>query len=118
MPWQITVDVSKAIPLFSRLEGQSITTIPIRAFTAAGVELQLSARAAAPIRTGNLRSSIQVGPASAEGVEVEAGAEYAGYVEFGTRYMSSRPYMRPSIPRAVQALVDTASREIQRAIRG
>lgn len=117
MPWEVVVDVSKAIPVFSKLEGAAATTIPTMAFTAAGVELQLSARASAPIRTGNLRSSIQVGPASAQGVQVEAGADYAGYVEFGTVNMQSRPYLRPNISQAVQALVNTAIREIGRAIR-
>ena len=28
--------------------------------------------------------------------EVEPTAEYAAYVEYGTRYMSAQPYMRPS----------------------
>src|SRR5215831_3193287 len=117
MPWQITVDVSKVVPKLTNLSIKAQSDIPIKAFTAAAVELQLSARALAPIRTGALRESIQPGPASAHGVEVEAGVDYAGYVEFGTRYMPARPYMRPSINQSIQALVDTALREIGTAIR-
>lgn len=118
MPWNINVDISKAVPLFTRLSTAASTSIPIKAFTAAGNELELSARAAAPIRTGNLRANIQVGPASPTGVSVESGADYAGYIEFGTRYMAARPYMRPSISQAVQALVDTAIRELRTITKG
>lgn len=115
MPYQIIVDISKASQMFTKLGIAAGSTIPLRAFTAAAQELQLSARASAPIRTGNLRNSIQPGPASASGVTVEAGADYAAYVELGTRYMSARPYMKPNISQAIQALVDTAIREINQA---
>ena len=52
------------------------------------------AKLRAPVRTGFLRSSIVV---TEDGVE--AGAYYAGYVEFGTRYMAPRPYLRPAVRR-------------------
>jgi HK97 gp10 family phage protein len=57
------------------------------------------AQAAAPYRTGRLRRSITVERATgrdAGTVHVIAGAPYAGYVEFGTRYMAARPFMRPA----------------------
>lgn len=115
MPYEIIVDITKVVQLLTKLEGSASSDMPVKAFTAAAQELQLSARAAAPIRTGNLRNSIQPGPASPQGVQVEAGADYAAYVELGTRYMSARPYMKPAIGQAVQALVDTAIREINQA---
>ena len=48
--------------------------------------------------TGTLRRSIK-GPEMKDGgftAKVEAGVEYAPYVEFGTRYMSAQPYMKPA----------------------
>lgn len=47
--------------------------------------------------TGNLRRSIELnikdGGLTAE---VEATAEYAPYVEYGTRFMTAQPYIRPA----------------------
>lgn len=39
----------------------------------------------APVRTGNLRRSIHLGRVTARSAETIAGANYAGYVEFGTK---------------------------------
>lgn len=49
--------------------------------------------------TGTLKRSIS-GPNIIDGgltAEVAAEAEYAGYVEFGTRFMDAQPYMRPAL---------------------
>lgn len=62
------------------------------------------AQAIVPVRTGALRASIEVatpsatplGPAGMRIVTVSAGMPYAPYVEFGTRYMAARPYLRPA----------------------
>lgn len=47
--------------------------------------------------TGNLKKSIEFEMKS-NGLtaEVEAGAEYAPYVEFGTRFMDAQPFIRPA----------------------
>lgn len=58
----------------------------------------------APVRTGNLRSSI-LDPTRglnlvSEGVfsgSVGSGVGYGGYVEFGTRYMQAQPYLVPAV---------------------
>ena len=53
--------------------------------------------ALAPVDTTTLSNSIgnrKTGPTSGE---VFANAEYAVYVEFGTRYMQAQPYMRPAL---------------------
>lgn len=62
------------------------------------------AAANAPVRTGNLRSSI-LDPTrglnlASEGIfsgSVGSGVGYGGYVEFGTRYMSAQPYLTPAV---------------------
>lgn len=62
-----------------------------------GSELQKKAQQAAPYDTGNLRRSIKL-DVSDNGMTatVTAHAEYAPYVEYGTRYMDAQPYMTPS----------------------
>ena len=59
-----------------------------------GAELQQKAMRNAPVDTGTLKRSIRLelkdGGMTAE---VRATAEYAPYVEFGTRFMYPRPYM-------------------------
>lgn len=62
-----------------------------------GAGLQAKAQRNAPFDTGTLKRSIQLeitdGGLTAE---AEAKAEYAPYVEWGTRYMDARPYMKPA----------------------
>jgi HK97 gp10 family phage protein len=69
----------------------------------------------APIRTGNLKTSIhatQVAPythivradtrtGSDPGGEGKSSYEYAGYVEFGTSKMDARPFMQPAVQETV-----------------
>jgi len=55
------------------------------------------AREIVPVRTGYLRSTIYSERTGFLGWEVGASAFYAGFVEFGTRYMSARPYLRPAV---------------------
>ena len=45
----------------------------------------------APVKTGNLRRSIHLGRVTARSAETIAGADYAAYVEFGTRPHEIRP---------------------------
>lgn len=63
----------------------------------------------APYRTGALKASIRVdrrddrgrftsaGNVGIASYEVSANTHYAGFVEFGTRKMRARPYMRPAL---------------------
>lgn len=113
MTYSITVDISQVTQLMQRLSQAMTSDIPTKALTAAADTLVSSATSIVPVLTGNLRSSISAGSASAEGVEVTAEAEYAAFVELGTSRMSAEPYMRPGIPRATQVLVNTALQEIQ-----
>jgi len=56
----------------------------------------------APVDGGTLKRSI-TGPELTDGgltAKVEATAEYAAYVEYGTRYMKAQPYMRPALEKA------------------
>ena len=62
-----------------------------------GAEMQEKAQRNAPVDTGTLKRSIGLeitdGGMSAE---VEPTAEYAPYVELGTRFMEAKPYLKPA----------------------
>lgn len=63
-----------------------------------GAELQNKAKRIAPVDTGTLKRSIGLEITEAGmTAEVEATAEYAPYVEYGTRFMKAQPYIRPSL---------------------
>lgn len=62
------------------------------------------ARKLVPVRTGYLKSTItaEIGEASIGEVTVEASAEYAQYVEFGTYRQMAQPYFIPAIEAALE----------------
>lgn len=66
---------------------------------------QASAPGEAPaIDTGLLTNSIQTEfPSPLTGI-IGIGAEYAAYLEAGTRFMAARPYIEPAISGALDAL--------------
>jgi hypothetical protein len=59
-------------------------------------DVKVEAMRRAPVRTGQLRSSIYA-LVSDWVVNLGAEATYALFVELGTRYMRARPYLWPSI---------------------
>ena len=62
-----------------------------------GAEMQAKAQQNAPVDTGTLKRSIEIeitdGGMTAE---VEPTADYAPYVELGTRFMEAQPYLGPA----------------------
>jgi hypothetical protein len=72
-------------------------------------DVQARAQAVVPVRTGTLRRSIHVLFANG-GLRASIGPSvtYGPPVEFGTRFMAARPYMRPAaalvLPRFADAL--------------
>lgn len=62
-----------------------------------GAEMQAKAQQNAPVDTGYLKRSIGL-EVTDEGMtaEVEPKADYAPYVELGTRFMDAQPYMAPA----------------------
>lgn len=62
-----------------------------------GSELQTKAQRNAPVDTGNLKRSTGLGIRD-KGMtaEVEPTAEYAPYVEYGTRFMNAQPFVGPA----------------------
>lgn len=62
-----------------------------------GSEMQQTAQICVPVDTGFLKDSIELDLID-DGLTavVEAYAEYAAYVEYGTRFMAAQPYIRPA----------------------
>lgn len=63
------------------------------------------ARFYCPVDTGRLRSSIQATKGhdgSGPFVDIGTNVNYAGFQEFGTRYMAAQPYLRPALAVAAQ----------------
>ena len=62
-----------------------------------GAEMQEKAQRNAPVDTGTLKRSICLGITdSGMSAEVEPTADYAPYVELGTRFMEAQPYLKPA----------------------
>lgn len=59
--------------------------------------LETDAKQFAPVDTGRLRASIHT-EVSSDGLSatVEAGVDYAVFLEFGTRYIQPRPFLGPA----------------------
>ena len=62
-----------------------------------GTKLQRDAENNAPVDTGTLKRSITI-EIEDDGLTavIAPHTEYAAYVEYGTRYMTAQPYMRPA----------------------
>lgn len=84
-------------------------------------EISSFARLYCPVRTGHLRSSIQVVRFSDFEGMVEAFAEYALYVEQGTSRMRPKPFLRPAWmsvwPFVLQMLKEKLNDKIQEALK-
>jgi HK97 gp10 family phage protein len=86
----------------------------IDALTEAAIEAYVVAKTCVPVRSGRLYRSITLTRRSPFEHVVSAGwptkekgkPYYAPFVEFGTRRMSPRPFMKPGAERAVQVLKD------------
>ena len=62
-----------------------------------GAEMQEKAQRNVPVDTGTLKRSIGLEITdSGMAAEVEPTADYAPYVELGTRFMDAQPYLKPA----------------------
>jgi HK97 gp10 family phage protein len=59
--------------------------------------IESTARALAPVRTGALQASIYAEVQDVKGIIVGARRSYARFVEYGTHRMAPRPYLAPAI---------------------
>lgn len=80
--------------------------------------MQAAAQSVAPVDTGYMRSHIMLHTTRYPEVTIESEADYSGYVEFGTRYMSAQPFMRPAYEQSrlpsIQRLEDRIANALSR----
>lgn len=78
-------------------------------------DVEAKAKAKAPVRTGTLRRSIHsvFSNGGLTGI-VGPSVNYSAFVEFGTRHMAARPYMRP----AAEAVLPGFAAAVKRALAG
>lgn len=70
------------------------------------IDIERRAKQIAPVDTGRLRSSIahkQGRDMRGAYVEIGSSVSYAGFVEFGTRYQSPQPFLRPAFAEAISS---------------
>jgi len=74
-------------------------------------ELNSKAMIKAPVDTGFLKRSLTVAMEE-DGMtgRVKATADYAGYVEKGTRFMAAKPYLEPSLNEVKPGFLDDLKR--------
>ena len=93
------MDVLKTIQRIQTETGKRIPEVEEKA----ALELELEASNVVQVDTSRLKTSIQ-SYETADGYEVSAGGteedgvevDYAGHLEFGTKYTRAYPYMRPA----------------------
>jgi HK97 gp10 family phage protein len=79
----------------------------------AAFEIEARSKALAPVKTGLLRRSIHtVMAANGQSATVGPSVEYGKFVEFGTRRMGARPYMRPAAEQELPKFVDAVKRAL------
>ena len=95
-------------PRFANVLPEKVDRVVRKA--AADVEAQAKIRAA--VDTGFMRASISSHRVSPCHYRVTVGAEYAPYVELGTRHMAAQPFLRP----AFEAVLPTMRQALRRVI--
>ena len=81
-----------------------------------GAEMETLAKTLVPVRTGFLRDSIfhDIIPNNL-GFDFGAKADYAEYVEFGTRFQRARPFIRPALDANQGRLLDAILHGVMQA---
>jgi HK97 gp10 family phage protein len=83
-----------------------------------GADMEDLAKSIVPVRTGFLQSTIyhQVDE-STLAMDFGATADYAGYIEFGTRRMAAQPFIRPALDANQQKLLDAMLLGVMKSFR-
>lgn len=71
----------------------------------------------APVKTGFLRNSHESREV-ADGAEMVVKANYAFYVEMGTRFWAGKPFIRPAIDEHGRDIVEAVARQVENDMRG
>lgn len=85
---------------------KSIENKITKALAKSGMIVAADAKAKAPVKTGQLRDSINV-KISGKSAEIGTNVEYAIYQEFGTRYIKAHPYLIPALKENTDRIQET-----------
>lgn len=102
MSISVSVDTSKLNELLATIPGNKSKIVRSAALYILGESQKSNAY---KNRTGYLRSSGAIDESYGDFVNVEYTAEYAGYVEMGTRKMGARPFLKPAVEKGSERLV-------------
>lgn len=106
--------IEKAIQVLSKLERQLPGKIEEKLREVA-LTVEATAKNLAPVRTGRLRDSIQA-EVREKKIVLKSDVEYAGFVEYGTRFMAPRSFMRQALQTHLQDVKDALRRAFQEAL--
>jgi HK97 gp10 family phage protein len=95
MEIKISSDVEKILREFNKTETVEKDVSKLIKNTLHNIERD--AKKSCPVDTGRLRGSITTNIISTYSGEVGTNVEYAGWVEYGTRYQSAQPYFEPAV---------------------
>jgi len=87
------------------------------ALKAGALLIQNDGKKRATFRTGTLRRSIHTEDVSNTEVRVGTDVEYAPYLEYGTKKMTARPYLRPAMDENREKVIDKVKAVIQALIK-
>ena len=96
--FKVGLTISGAESVLAKLEKLADKSAVSRIVAQNGAEMQQEAMKEVKVDTGTLQRSIRL-DLKDEGMtaEVSANTEYAAYLEYGTRFMAARPYLRPAL---------------------
>lgn len=96
----MSVTYSTRIPeLNGMIQAEAMRIVRRRAF-----DVLSHSRARVPVKTGHLKNSSHVRSTERSAV-ISYSANYAAFVELGTRYVQPRPYLRPAFDKYAPMVV-------------
>ena len=123
---EVKVDKGEVLRKLHKLPGKIQERVLIGAVRASAKPIIEEARRLVPRRTGNLAKSIGVNKLRTKGTVVafavspRKGGKYDGYyghfVEFGTRKMAPRPFLRPAFDRKGKESINAAKEYMAKRI--
>lgn len=100
MSISVSVDTTKINALLATIPGNKD-----KAVTSAAYYILGEARKLAPYRTGHLKNNSEVEGDGGNSL-IKFNAEYAAYVELGTRKMAAQPFLTPAVSRGEKRLIE------------
>lgn len=88
----------------------------VKALRRGALIVEGEAKRLCPVDTGRLQGSITSDMVNDHTIAVGTNVEYASYVEYGTRYQSAQPYLRPARDSREQEVREAVGAHIEHAL--